>query len=72
MKGNMHVVDRIIRILIAIGIGVLYFTHKISGTLAIILGIIAIIFVITSFIGYCFIYGLLGISTKPKEKPKVL
>ena len=68
MKGNMHVIDRIVRLLIAAAIGVLYFTHKIHGTLAIILGVIAVIFLVTSIFGWCFIYALLGISTRKKEK----
>ena len=70
MTKNMGAADRVIRILLAIVIGILYFTDKITGTAAIILGIIAIIFLLTSFIGICPLYSPLKISTKKKEKEK--
>jgi len=68
MKKNMGTTDRAIRVLVAIIIAVLYFTHVISGTLAIVLGIIAAIFLLTSFIGFCPLYLPLGINTCKKKK----
>jgi hypothetical protein len=68
MKKNMGSADRIIRILLAIAIAILYFTHQISGTAAIILGALAIIFVATSFISFCPLYLPFGISTRKKQK----
>lgn len=67
MKKNMGTIDRIFRILAAITIAILYFTHQISGTAAIILGVLAIIFVATSFISFCPVYLLFGISTIKKS-----
>ena len=64
MKKNMGSTDKIIRISIAVLIAVLYFTNTISGTLALILGVFAIIFIITSFISFCPLYLPFGISTK--------
>ena len=66
MKGNMGMVDRVVRVLIAVAVGVLYFTHIISGTVAIILGIVAVVFVLTSLVGVCPLYLPLGLSTKGK------
>lgn len=66
MKKNMGQTDRIIRIIAAIVIAVLYFAHVITGTLAIVLGVIAVIFLVTSLIGFCPLYTLLGVSTKKK------
>ncbi len=66
MKKNMGTIDRTIRILLAIIIAVLYFTNQISGLAAIILGIIAIAFLITSIVGYCPLYVPLKISTIKK------
>jgi hypothetical protein len=63
----MGPVDKAIRILVAGVIGILYFTGQISGTLAIILGIFAIIFVLTSLISFCPLFLPLGISPRPKE-----
>jgi K+-transporting ATPase A subunit len=68
MKKNMSMADRLIRTLIAIGVAVLYFTGRISGTLAIVLGVIAIIFLISSLVARCPGYLVLGISTD-KEPP---
>lgn len=70
MKKNVGTIDKVIRILLALAIGVLYFTNVISGTLAIILGIAALIFVVTSFTGFCGIYTLLGINTCPVKNNK--
>lgn len=63
MKKNMGSFDRTIRILAAILVAVLYFTHTISGFWAILLGIIAIILVVTSLVNFCPLYKVLGISS---------
>jgi hypothetical protein len=67
MKANMGTADKTIRILLAITVGVLYYFGIISGTLAIILGILAVAFIITSFINFCPLYLPFGISTRPKS-----
>jgi len=66
MKKNMGSVDRIIRILLAVVVLVLYLTGQISGTAAIVLGIIAVIFVLTSAVGFCPLYAPLKLSTRKK------
>ena len=63
MKKNMGSADRIIRIIIAAIVGVLYFNGTISGTLGIILLVLAGVFVLTSFISFCPLYAPFGIST---------
>lgn len=55
--------DRIIRFAIAAIIGVLYFTGTISGTLGIVLLVLAGVFVLTSFVSFCPLYAPFGIST---------
>ncbi len=67
MKKNMGSTDKIIRIIIAAVIAVLYFTNVISGVFGIILLIFAAVFVLTSFISSCPLYSMLGISTVKKE-----
>lgn len=59
----MGATDKIIRILIAVVIGILFFTNILSGTLGIILLVLAGIFVATSFISFCPLYAPFGIST---------
>jgi glucose uptake protein GlcU len=63
MKKNMSSTDEIIRLVLAALIAVLYFTNVISGTWAIILGVLAVIFLVTGLVGVCPLYKLLGIST---------
>lgn len=68
MKKNMGLVDRIIRTVLALVVIVLYLTNQISGPLAIILGIITVVFLLTSLFGVCPLYIPFKISTKKKEK----
>lgn len=67
MKKNMGSTDRIIRISAAVLIAILYFTNIISGTLAMVLGAFAIIFILTSFISVCPLYMPFGLSTRKKN-----
>lgn len=67
MKKNMGSIDRIIRILLAVVVAILYFTKQISGTTAIILEVLAIILLATSFISFCPLYLPFGISTTKKN-----
>ena len=68
MKKNMGTIDRIIRIVLAIVVIILYITGSITGFAAIILGILAIVFIITSMIGFCPLYVPFKISTIGKSK----
>ncbi|HVZ97547.1 MAG TPA: DUF2892 domain-containing protein [Chitinophagaceae bacterium] len=70
MKKNMGPADRIIRVLIAAAIVILYFAHQITGITAVILGVIAAIFLLTSFISFCPLYLPFGISTRKKGTKK--
>lgn len=63
MKKNMGYTDKIIRILLAFVVVVLYYTKVLTGTAAIVSGIIALVLLATSFINFCPIYALLGIRT---------
>jgi hypothetical protein len=58
--------DKIIWAAIAVVIAVLYFTNTISGTLALVLGIFAALFILTSFISFCPLYSKFEISTRKK------
>ncbi len=66
MKKNMGVIDKVVRILIAVVLVVLYFTHIITGTLGIIMLILSGILVLTSIIGICPLYVPFGLSTGRK------
>ncbi len=66
MKQNMGTADKVVRILVAIIITGLYFVNIISGTLAIVLLVLAGIFILTSFMSFCPLYLPFGISTRKK------
>lgn len=67
MNANLHSFDRIGRMLFAAVVAVLFYTGIISGTTAIVLGILAIVLLLTSLINFCPLYAVFGISTKPKN-----
>ena len=67
MKKNMGAVDKIIRILLAIAVVSLYYLNVISGTLAIILLVLAGIFILTSFISFCPLYLPFRINTRKNQ-----
>ena len=66
MTKNMGSVDRAVRTVLALIVAALYFTGQISGIAAIILGIFAVIFLLTSFIAFCPLYVPLKLSTRAK------
>ena len=67
MKKNIGNWDRSLRVLAAVIVAVLYFTGVISGTLAIILGIFAVVFLLTALINFCPLYAPFKFSTCRKE-----
>jgi len=67
MKKNMGTIDRVIRISLAIVVIVFYLNGSITGVAAIILGIVAFVFIVTSLIGFCPLYAACKISTLPKS-----
>jgi len=64
MKKNMGTIDRVVRTVLALVVAVLYFTGQISGTAALILGILAVVFLLTSLVGSCPLYLPFGLSTR--------
>jgi hypothetical protein len=68
MLKNVGSADRIIRILTAVVVFVLILTAQVTGTLAVVLGILAAVFLVTGFIGTCPIYYALKLSTNRKVK----
>ena len=68
MKKNMGTADRIIRVIIAAMMGLLYFNGTLTGTFGIVLLILSIIFVLTSLISFCPMYKHFGINTCSVKK----
>jgi len=63
MKKNMGIVDRILRIIVAAVLPVLYFTNIVSGMLVTVLLVVAIVFLLTSIFSFCPIYIPFGLKT---------
>lgn len=70
MKRNMGIADRVIRIIVAVAIVGLYFKGFFSDTVGPVLLVFAGIFTITSFVAFCPVYSLFGISTCSAKKRK--
>ena len=60
--------DRIIRIIIAAVIGLLYWQGMIEGTLAYVLMAVGGIFLLTSFVSFCPLYAIVGLNTCKVKK----
>jgi predicted ABC-type exoprotein transport system permease subunit len=69
MKKNMGTADRIIRLIIAAVIAMLYFTKILTGTLGIVLLVLAGVFVLTSLISFCPLYAPFGLKTTTGKIP---
>lgn len=71
MTKNMGTKDRLIRTVVALAIIVLYVAGTISGVTAIVLGLVAAAFLVTSSVGYCPGYVPFGISTRKDRSESV-
>ena len=63
MKKNIGTLDRLLRIGLAVAVGVLYAFGFIEGPLAIALGVLAVVLVATSAVAVCPLYLPFGLST---------
>lgn len=64
----MGTADRIIRSIIALIAAYLYFAGIVSGTLGIVLLVVAVIFLLTSLVSFCPLYTLFGLKTCPSKR----
>ena len=69
MKRNVGTMDRTLRILAAIVVAALLLTSQLSGAIAIFLGIVAVLLLATSAIGFCPAYLPFKISTCGEKTP---
>lgn len=67
MKKNMGKVDKIVRLVLALLFSGLYFAGIVSGTVGLVLMILAIVFLLTSLVGFCPLYAPFGLSTCAKD-----
>jgi hypothetical protein len=67
MKKNIGSPDKVVRILFAVVVLGLYLANVISGTLALVLGIVGIVLFMTALVGTCPIYLALKLTTKKSQ-----
>jgi hypothetical protein len=67
MTKNMGNLDRAVRLFVVLAIGIAYLMGQLSGTLAIVLGVVAVAFLLTSLVGTCPAYLPFGLSTRSKN-----
>ncbi|MCH6232829.1 YgaP family membrane protein [Cognataquiflexum rubidum] len=68
MKKNMGTTDRIIRTIIALIAAYLYFGGIVTGTLGIVLVVVAAVFLLTSLVSFCPLYSIVGLNTCSVKK----
>ena len=68
MKKNMGGTDKLIRVILALIMGLLVYFEVVEDILAYILLVLAGIFVLTSLVGFCPLYGVLGIDSCSKQR----
>jgi len=66
----MGTVDRVIRMVIALAIGILFLSYEITGIAAVIFIALAVVMAVTSLVGFCPLYAILRIRTNKKLKLK--
>jgi len=70
MKKNMGSVDKIVRFIIAALFVILYISGVVTGTIGIILLVLAAVFVLTSLVSFCPLYTLIGMNTNKDTEKK--
>ena len=70
MKKNLGSTERVIRIILAAILGFLYYNNTIAGTLGIIVLVVAVVLLVTSFVSFCTLYAMLGLKTRHTKTVK--
>ena len=63
MKRNMGNTDKIIRLIVAAILAFLVYNGNVTGTLSIVLLVVAIVFALTSLLNYCPLYSIVKVNT---------
>ena len=69
MSKNVGAADRVVRIVVALGLGLLIYLKTVDGTAAIVAGVVAAYLLITGLLASCLVYKLIGVDTSVQEQP---
>lgn len=67
MTKNMGTLDKTLRVIVAVVLAALIYTGQITGTWAIVAGVVAAVFVLTSLVGFCPAYLPFGLKTCSRD-----
>jgi hypothetical protein len=67
MKKNMGSYDKLIRLVVAIVLIILYYRGAFGSTLGIVVLVVAFILTLTSLMSFCPLYTLFGLNTCKKK-----
>lgn len=65
MVRNEGTVDRIVRVVVGVVLVAAWAFGWLTGTLAVVLGVVGIVLIGTGAVGFCPLYRMLGMSTCP-------
>jgi DUF2892 family protein len=69
MARNIGPEDRVVRIVVAIGLCVLIYFQVLGSTAAIVTGVVAAYLLISGLLARCLVYKLIGVDTSVHEQP---
>jgi hypothetical protein len=69
MAKNVGPADRVVRILVGLGLGVLIYLGTLGSTAAIVAGIVAVYLLLTGLFASCLVYKAIGVDTSVQEQP---
>lgn len=70
MKQNMGSTDKTIRLILAALFAVLFFTNVVTGVFGYVLLALGAVFALTSLVGFCPLYAIVGLNTCPVSERK--
>ncbi len=66
-RKNCGTKDRVARVVVGALIGASYLMGYIQGTVALVLGVVALVMMVTGAAGYCALYEPMGIDTRENK-----
>jgi hypothetical protein len=69
MDKNLGSEDRVVRIVVALGLAAIIYFAGLSRTADIVVAVVAAYLVLTGLVGRCVIYKLIGVDTSVQEQP---
>ncbi len=69
MDRNIGPEDRVVRIVVALGLGLLIYLGYLEGVAAIVTGIVAALLLLTGLLARSVLYKMVGLDTSVQEQP---